>query len=249
MPTVLTFPYYIAVLAVAGTYVFFAQQENKQMMHLLKSIPIWMQIPLILFLWDHGKRRTVDPESPIKSNYHTFMALGSLMGGIGDQFMIHPDVRNSLVMGTVFFGLCHIAYIYAVWPSQPFKKSTLIVGTVISLMILLPIYWVLIQDMKDDILLMFGMGAYLVLETAATIMFFALPRNENCCERCYSVGRIGYVSFIVSDVVLFFHLFRHGLIPFGDPTVMFFYYMAQFFIAYSSRMYTCHHLHAEKEKE
>ncbi|KAH7830907.1 putative YhhN family [Monocercomonoides exilis] len=233
---------YSAQFIFAVVYMNFARFNNRLFMHMTKSIFILLLIPLDLSLWDWNKRQAQRITASFPASFRQYLAFGELCSAIGDQFMIYPNQFFGLFFGASFFGLAHVFYILAYFPRCSISnKLKWITSSIIGFTVVLYFYAGLFNWVKNDILIALGLFGYLSLEMFTIVVFVCTELSPEHCRKCHFVGLIGTLFFFVSDIILFYHLFRPGYWPLENVSVMITYYLGQFLIAFSSRQLTCSH--------
>ncbi|KAA6401798.1 MAG: hypothetical protein EZS28_002672 [Streblomastix strix] len=107
------------------------------------------------------------------------------------------------------------------------------------------------KDVSDAVVNVVGLFVYLFVEVVelAVLVSVGQDKTRGACRICHRVGIMGTILFILSDVVLFLHLFYEGLLPLANGTVIVLYYSGQFALAYATRQFSCSHQEETNERK
>lgn len=204
----------IVLLGMAIEIYFAEYKDDLQLRYILKPIPIFL---LIVHL----------------SNYKTKMArlttIGLIFSVVGD-IMLSLEGEENFLIGTVFFFLAHVLYIFALRVPSKGSQTDKSLNPVVYLLCLLVYsvagnsFYKMWDNMNHKILFVpYG----LIL---STMVCCSLLRSNITTVSSYWSCLLGSILFAVSDNLLAFFKFNFGKSLLGSILVMATYYLAQYFI-------------------
>lgn len=184
----------------------------------VKCLPIWC---LAGAAYLYG--RTLSTKI-VKTNYHTYVAIGLAICSIGDACLIWHE---HFVHGMLAFGIGHCFYIYA-FGFQPLGLSIGVVLYALSAIVL-----VTILPHIDNPEIFFGMPVYsFLLVTMAWRTLVQAFSGPEAWQGHKLIAALGAVLFLISDTLVSVHDLQFP-IPNGQVYIMGTYYAAQLFITLS----------------